>query len=344
MNINDTLLTMLKEANHTNYPIEKIEVFLQNKCDFLERQKIAIDIIEEIMDVHGKKSLLKSVTELAHVEYKIRELEPWVRDHVVHALLSFLLGVYLNEKHLKLQYGVKVPCFQWKLAGLFHDVGYPAEIGKNVIKPYVDNINKIKKEIGVDVRDLKATIQIDGIEKLTNDRNSFDLIQRRLNDWELKINAKQTYEKMTNSGEICHGMIGSLSILYIIDLLYQKHNEKREYNTIFIPGTGIDVNQEYFEIDVVSACSAIFIHNLPNEYFKQAKINPKKAPVAYLLKLADCLQGWERPSSNSKSGVSADKFQITTLNEFNANIPESKKLEMKNDIFSSLLVENFRIV
>ena len=106
--------------------------FLADNCEFQERQRLAIKIIEDIITTHGKKNLLRCVTELARVEYNIRELQPWVRDHVVHALLSFILGININEKFLN----SSVDYFQWKLAGLLHDVGYPVQIAKDILKPF----------------------------------------------------------------------------------------------------------------------------------------------------------------------------------------------------------------
>jgi len=84
-NINETLLKETKPYFYIyDCREDEIEHFLFCCRKFLERQKEAIRIIEGIMTAHGKKDLLRQVSELARVEYGIRELEPWVRDHVVH--------------------------------------------------------------------------------------------------------------------------------------------------------------------------------------------------------------------------------------------------------------------
>ena len=347
MNINTTLL---KENNTYlyNYDCDRYEIehFLTHRGTFLERQREAIHIIESIMTTHGKKELLRHITELARVEHGIRELEPWVRDHVVHALLSFILGIYLNEKFLRPLTGILANDFQWKLAGLFHDVGYPVQVAKDILRPFTAKMNEIKRILGVHSPDVYFKVVPVGFENLTNDLNSFDLIQESLNEWELRINAREEYNQMVDSGDICHGMISSLAILYIIDLMYQKYNPKRKYSDIYAVMSNINWNQTYFERDVVSACSAIYIHNLPNRCFADAKIDRSKAPVAFLLKLSDSLQEWERPSLINPKGFSATYFDIKIDNDqliFHADISDDKKRKIKDEISSSLIAPDVQI-
>lgn len=348
MNINETLLeqtgTYLSGYGCNR---NKIECFLTHCRDFSERQKKAIAIIKDIMRKHGKKELPHQVVaELARVEHGISELQPWVRDHVVHALLSFILGIYLNEKFLKPSSGKYVDPFQWKLAGLFHDVGYPAQVAKDILRPFAVKINEIKKTLGVCSPDIYFKVVPVGLENLTNGLNSFDLIQERLDKWGLRINAREEYNQMIASGDICHGMISSLVILYVVDLMYQKYNPERKYSGPYAGGSNINWNQINFESDVVPACSAIYIHNLPNKCFADAKIDRSKAPVAFLLKLSDCLQEWERPSSTKSKEVSATEFDIKIDNDqliLYADIPACKKKKIKDEISSTLVAQDVQI-
>jgi len=90
MNINQTLLTAIQPyLDEYDCFAQELNPFLTERKPFLTRQQEAIQIIEGIMTQHGKKELLGHLTELARVEQGIGQLEPWVRDHVVHALLSF---------------------------------------------------------------------------------------------------------------------------------------------------------------------------------------------------------------------------------------------------------------
>jgi len=288
---------------------DEIERFLTARWGFRRRQTEAISILEGIMTAHGKQELLRYVVELARVEQGIRELEPWVRDHVVHALLSFLLGIHINEHFMKPS-GHGVDAFQWKLAGLFHDVGYPVQVARDMLKPFTDQINKIKQTLGVAAPDVFFRLIPVGIDQLTKGVGSLNLIQRQLDDWGIAVDANREYSDMLFSGRICHGIMSSLSILYVIDLMYQKYNQGREYQDTYEP-LGINWNQSYFENDVVPACSAIFVHNLPKRCFTNAPLDKQRAPLAFLLRLSDCLQDWDRPSADNHRGIPNHSFQIS---------------------------------
>jgi len=309
MNINRIIFEAI-EGVLRDYGCQEDEIsrFLIESGDFQQRQSKAISIVEGIMTSHGKQELLRHVVELARVEQGIRELEPWVRDHVVHALLSFLLGIHINESLLKPS-GYAVNPFPWKLAGLFHDVGYPAQVARDILKPFTDQINRIKHALCVAVPDVFFKIVPVGIDELTNGANSLDLIQTHLVEWRLEIEAKSEYDHMVESGQICHGIISSLSVLYVIDLMYHKYNPCREYRNIYEPDD-INWNQSYFENDVVPACSAIFVHNLPSRCFTTARLNRERAPLAFLLRLSDCLQDWDRPSADDPFGIPSSDFSI----------------------------------
>jgi predicted hydrolase (HD superfamily) len=43
---------------------------------------------------------------------------------------------------------VSVDEFQWELAGMFHDIAYPIDIAKDIMKPYADKINEITRNLG----------------------------------------------------------------------------------------------------------------------------------------------------------------------------------------------------
>ena len=309
MGINSILLNKIKDflVDYGCYE-DEIERFLTGGWGFLRRQKEAISILEGIITSHGKEELLGPIVELARVEIGIRLLKPRARDHVVHALLSFLLGIYINEYVMKSS-GCGVGAFQWKLAGLFHDIGYPAAFANDILKPFSFQINTIKQNLGLEVPDVFFKVVPDGLDHLTSGVDSLQLIQQQLDNWGLAVNARLEYSEMLDSGEICHGIMSSLSVLYVVDLMYQKYNFSRRYQAIFDPN-GSNWNQSIFETDVVPACSAIFVHNLPKRCFKDSKLNKQQAPLAFLLRLSDCLQDWDRPSAENPSGILNSKFKI----------------------------------
>lgn len=358
MNINRTLLDETyvevqgKHGSWTDDLLSKygcsrgeIEHFLTHRQPFLVRQQEAIKIIDGILTYHGKQELLTYVTELARVEHGIQELEPWVRDHVVHALLSFVLGIYLNEHFLKPNACAGV--FQWKLAGLLHDVGYPIQIAKDILKPFSDKINEIKRNLDVPAPDIGFKIVPTDIEKLSKKKNSLTLIQNCIDLWDLDIDVNREYHNTIETNEVCHGMISSISVLYVLDLMYKKYNPKRKYVDTFSPNSNINWNQIYFDNDIIPACSAIFVHNLPPRCFATAKICREKAPLAFLLRLADCLQDWERPSMDNETGFPATQYDIRVDNDsliFSTNIPDHRKDKIRNDVLSCLIASDISIV
>jgi len=295
---------------------------------------------------HGKQELLSCLADLAIVETKIRELEPWVRDHVVHALLTFILGIYINEEFIEKTTGSSVNNFQWKLSGLLHDIGYPIEIAKSLMEPFGVTLNKLRRRFGA-VRAVTFPVIPFRLERLSNNKNSLHLIQQKFEDWELKIDAAREYSRMQRSDKVCHGIISSLALLNVIDTMYQHFNPERQYKTFYSPGSNIDWNQKYFEEDIVPACSAIFIHNLPLRCFKISKIDPFKAPLPFLLKLCDCLQDWERPSYERQTGLPADLFDIQIRNNnilFYADVPNEEKDKIKDSVYNYLETQSVQII
>lgn len=340
MSINEVLLREIEPFfdKYSLWPHE-LRPFMRDRAELLVRQRQAIHIIDGVMTRHGKKQLLNHVAELARIEHGITELEPRIRDHVVHALLSFILGIYLNERFLKASSTVIVDGFQWKLAGLFHDIGYPAQIATRMLDSTVSHVRRIKNSLQPGRPDAGFQVRPVGFNTLNQDIDAFDLIQRCLDGWELQIDAKLEYENILIEGKICHGMMSSLILLYVIDILYQRYNPQRLHEDIYCEGDS-NWNQMYFEQDVVAACSAIFVHNLPSRCFTDAKIVREKAPVAYLLKLSDALQEWERPSGEDEWGSSAELFDISVDRgprlTFYANLPRLKVERMADEISSYL--------
>jgi len=210
---------------------DDIRRFLLQDLDFSHRQEKALTIVDKIMEANGKSTLYNQLGELARVEYGVRELEPWPRDHVVHALLSFILGIYINEHFLEPK-GKRVDGFQWKLAGLFHDVGYPVEIAhRNILLPYVNKINQIKEGLGLteDVPDLGFQVILDGLTELSGKGNSLCLIQEVFKKCGVCIDVGNRYKDSLSCN---HGIFSSLSILYMINLMYKKNNPLREYDRV----------------------------------------------------------------------------------------------------------------
>jgi len=339
MNINEVLFSGVEEYFRRNdYLRQIIEEFLLTSP---KRKEKAFEIIRRIMLPHGKEGLLSYMIRLAKIEYKIKELQPELRDHVIHAVLTFILGIYLKEKLFRPLKRIPINTFQWEIASLFHDVAYPFEIAENVGRSFVNGFKDITEDIGISSPDIRYKGIITGLERLTDGINGIDLIQEQLEKWDLKIDAKEEYERNNSTGKICHGIISSLAILNIIDLLYKKFNPQRNRKLNRV--NNIDWDQRHFENDIVPACSAIFVHNLPSSSFDKTRISFKKAPLAFLLKISDSLQEWERPSFKNKKGYSPSQFDMKFGNNQLIFVAGKAKDEVENEIFESLDTEGMKV-
>ena len=281
--------------------VVELDAFLLISRSHDDRQDFAVQIIEDIFGYHGKEDLIHHIVKLAKIESGMKELQPYQRDHVVHALICFILGIYINEFWMP----HKIDKFEWKLACLLHDICYPAEFAFNILSAIPEDILRIAEDMKHPTPAVKATTKLEGLENLNNGVNALDLIQNRLTAWSLTINAKREYQKMQN-GRPCHGMYSALAALLVLDMMYQINNPSRAYRDIRAVEPYISWNQKYFDGPIVNACSAIFLHNLPGSKFSLQKINRQVAPTAFLLKLCDSLQEWERPSKNNPTGENTE--------------------------------------
>ncbi len=302
-NINNTLFENCKDYYH-HYDCNATEIKEFYESSMSEKSNKAIYLIKNILTINRKQETYKYLEQLNNIENAIIPLK-FQRDHVIHTLNCFLLGIYINEYFFSQNTISKVNIFQWKLASLFHDIGYQLQIADRLISNFKKNIAEvnIKLDINFNLDKIFSILIDNNLITLNNNINSLDLIQTTLNNWGLIIKVKKEFNKMKQNGYICHGIISSLLLLKTLDELYHKYNHERLNNQT-------DWNQRFFDEDIVSACSAIFTHNLKEESFKNSKINPNKMNLLFLLKLSDILQEWERPKNNLDNGNPPDLFEI----------------------------------
>lgn len=313
---------------------------------FIRRSEQAIKLVKSIMVSHGKDKICAHIADLAKYESNNNNLKPKHRDHVVHTIFTFILGIYINENYMK-NLDACVNPFQWKTACLFHDIGYLGNDSINSPK-FEKKVNKIKHDYVIETAPSLNNHQnvIDAVDsttkvipfkisgerlgELTNSKNSLKLIQNYFN-FSPEIDLNKEYLDLNDKKMLHHGMIGSLAVLSIIDLMYYTNNPSRKCKPRIVDKkeSKTDFNQQYFDEELIPACSAIYIHSHDSEWFKKHnKINCSKTPVAFLLRLSDCLQEWDRPSGKNGDGLSSDYFEIGFNGSdliFNINIPNDTK-------------------
>lgn len=304
-----------------------------DRSKYDKRQEKSLELIRKILDIHGKEDIVKFLGKLASIEPRIQKLQPWVRDHVVHAINTFLVGVYILEK-------VNFPPFKgarfdypfmWKLCGPTHDLGYPIEIAHNIKKDFVDEMNSILDNIKSPSPKLKPNTYPENLEKLCDNWDSNKIIQKRLTEWALGIDVEEYYDWLKKKNKTDHGVISALSQLKVIEAMYYRVNPKRKNDDINM--NDLNFNQKNFDLDIVSASAALFIHNIDLNYYGFSnKIDFGLSPLAFLLFLCDTFQEWDRYSEN-RPVYSGDNFDvICNYNEISLSVPT----ELEDKIYGAL--------
>lgn len=113
--------------------------------------------------------------------------------------------------------------------------------------------------------------------------------------------------------------------------MYYKVNSSRKNEDI--KRSGLNYNQKNFDLDIVSASAALFIHNIDLNYYGFSnKIYFELSPLAFLLFLCDTFQEWDR-YSESKPVYSGEHFDlICNRNEISLFVPE----ELEDKIYGAL--------
>ncbi|MCF8011585.1 MAG: hypothetical protein K9L17_08945 [Clostridiales bacterium] len=258
------------------------------------RRREALKITKDILSQHGKIDINEYLYELSRTETGIKALQEKLRDHAVHSLNTFLLGIVFNNK-----FNFNVGKFRWKLASLLHDIGYPIQIGFNLQKEVENNINNLCEKLGGYSPKTNFGVCLNKLDLLSNNRNSLDIIQGRLNDWDIGIDARMLFEDF-KAGKLDHGIISALMVMKVVDSYYEKNSNREE--------TRLNWDLGNYYKDVVDACTAIFLHNLKDKELGRCKICFDKAPLAFLLKLSDVFQDWERPSFEKPKGIPSTEY------------------------------------
>ncbi len=337
MSINNQLMEYFESKRLTAWMPENVGPFddglltkFFNETDFENKVTIAENIIEKVMEKHSKGDMLPQISELVKIERGAKEFLSH-RDHVVHAMFTYLLGWYIIHT-----LNLSINPLSWKITGLFHDIGYPLEIGSRMDEKYIALTNEIVGKINSDTPPLifKKQISIENIDRAYMG-SSFDLLDGIFDDWGIDVRSGTEYKTMTESGRIDHGIISSLLVLYIISALYRKNNPR--LFEVELVGSR-DWGTKCYREQILPACAAIFLHNLSEDKFANNKIDISKAPLAFLLKLTDEFQDWERPGSKAGK-FSAEDYGINGGNKnLVLTIRNVRKRKIKETLESCLSI------
>ena len=305
MNIEASEWESLKNANQ-NYDCLNAQIVVDSS------QKTALRIIKRMYTQNQKEELHGFLEALSRLEPQANIIEVEVRDHVVHALNTFLLGVYLIER-LDLSDEEKDSlAFQWKICGPTHDIGYTYELLLKAIKRQVVIFTELTKGISTPKLYLPE-IMPRNISKLSQGFDSQMLIQQRLADWGINFNIDEYIKELRENNTPDHGMISAFLEMKYLEALYHRNNATRLCSTSEQENVFWDYSD--FNKDIVSACTAVFLHNIKdinlskNICEQHLIFNFERTPLAYILYLCDNFQEWDRYGVDKKA-IDGENFSI----------------------------------
>jgi len=300
---------------------------------FNERNKKALDILRNILDIQHKKPFYKVLEYVLNIEKGTQIYIPHIRDHISHSVYVYLLGKLFFRKLPRLEYDMNFE-FKWKLTSLLHDLGNPLHLFTYSLLNYI----RIIEEVGEILSPIHTSLIFNNIADLTPRRdklsNSFLIIQERLNSWGIITNIKREYDKNLCDGIIEHGIFSALLMLKIIDGLYTKHNPnhyetddelERHYGR-----NRIGWGRNHFDQEIISAAAAISIHNIISNI--NGHIDYRETPLPFLLILCDTIQEWDRysPGQRVYDPYSVNLNFINNLPSLIFKLPEYKINKIRN--------------
>lgn len=254
------------------------------------------------------------------------------RDHYVHSIYVFLLGLSIYTKNSKYQeafnntalndtcypdsYKTKHEEFfyRWGLAALFHDIAYPLEITLKQAQRYIEFIfsyqceNQDRNIIILEPPNIDDLVTIDPLLP----SNSFK------QEYYTKYPSAGEFESCMDHFMLLAHKLHNCFDINVKDVVTNLKEYSREtsqkgfidhgyYSAIIMLSwyhaliKKTNWNPAYYYYPVLDAASAILLHNYYRHCLMRSPINlsfmrPEQHPIAYLLILCDELQDWNRDS------------------------------------------------
>lgn len=249
------------------------------------------------------------------------------RDHYIHSVNVFLLGLAIYAKNPSYQEIFTKYCFEeemlsclftarneeffyrWGIASLFHDVGYPAEISVNQAGKFFNLITSV----GAD-RQLKVQLAVDDFKQLNSipELPETDFTRSYTEKYLLegKLNLLKPTDILAHKlhlsfdlplQDIQHALdsyMDDCSSLGFVDHgFYSSLIVLRWYGYLL---QAAKKNPETFYYQIADCASAILLHNYyknfmrENKRFNHGPLNAVEHPLAWMLILCDELQEWNR--------------------------------------------------
>ena len=322
-----------------------VDVFLDNETSynafeiyrtfFMIYQITAEDKSESdnnvISIVKEQNSLLNLVKIMKEYEDNTGDLIEKQRDHFIHSVNVFLLGLAVYAQNTKYReyfkrYVLKSPytkyyrmengefsdeefLYRWGVAALFHDIGYPVEIiGKQLKKFINDSVKSISPTYG-------AETAIDF--KDFNEFNTIVKMNPKFADDFTDVYPEAKFLNLFKPTDIvAHKIAIDFEDVDVNDVVKHLDNfvyrmgelgfiDHGFFSCILVMNSYGHLiqkyakNNDFFFYPIVDSASAILLHNYYRNVLQKAPFNlkelhPSQSPLAFLLILCDELQEWSR--------------------------------------------------
>lgn len=312
------------------------------------------DNVEQPSMVNEPNTLLDLVKIMKRYEENTGDLIEKQRDHFIHSVNVFLLGLAIYsqnksyrdtfkayildspyEKYYRIdeEFSHEEFLYRWGVASLFHDIGYPVEIiGKQLNKFINDSVKSISSRYGADTAvDFKDFNEFNTIIKIDPD----------FADNYTKVYPKAKFLNLFKPTDIMAHKIATdfpnVDVNAVAKHLDDFVNIMGEngfidhgfFSAILVLNSyGYLIqkyakNHDFFFYPIVDSATAILLHNyyrnvLQKKPFNLPAMHPRQNPIAFLLILCDELQEWNRQPFGIK-----DKKR-SHVNELNIVIDDSR--------------------
>lgn len=285
-------------------------------------------------------------------------------DHVVHSAYVFLLGCYFIEEIFPFCKIVNTKrdefLKRWSIISMFHDSGYPTEIGAKIMHQSLNGIlNILNANASKQSKDSEPVVEFKFKElyrlfmiptkfmevyqeKDDSIIDMLDLIARYMSEHIYNktlspIKIREIMLQLFNSnllmGYVDHGLLSSaIYFNYAVNDIIKKHDSSNS----------IDLKRKHFFGEMITLLSeiltAIYLHNAYVRFPKELRIKrikpTEKNLSIYLIMLIDELQIWGRDFINKQSkikDIEIKNFNLENSSLDNFNISISYLVDNNND-------------
>jgi len=326
-----------------------------------ETKELAYDVYSFFLDTYrinisGKRSFIDLLDVLRKYEENAAVLSDKQRDHYIHSVNVFLLGlaiyeqnesfrsifkVYLSDKTKNIIYFDSIHeefFFRWGMSALFHDIGYPVEIVNNQINKFIGFISGMDEKGKAEASPYLGYFNFDKINSI----NNFNAGLYELPEYISKFSGENglILSKPTDDLSINISYTFKLDYIMVQKTLTDFLETMQRYgfvdhgfysSMIMLKWYGELIQKNKNENSllfshILDSAVAIFLHNSYSNIFKRKpyfleKLKPIEQPIAYLLILCDEAQEWNREAYGEKTRklIQVDSSRVE-INETEMNL------------------------